>query len=214
MVEERGKNGSPAPVQAPSRRIPAPQEGFATYEEGRQGVSYNRLFGPYLAGARSITIRDPYIRFPYQIRNFAEFLETVYNFADEAPDAQEVGKAGNAPDASDARAVSPGDGTVRVHLITVATDDGHIDLQMDALDEIATIFLRYGIDMTYEFDPGVHDRSIVADTGWRIMLGRGLDIFQRYDDTNWFNPQVRHQRLRSVREFTVTYLRAESNLAQ
>ncbi len=58
----------------------------------------------------------------------------------------------------------------------------------------------------------MHDRLIDADTGWRIMLGRGLGIFQRYDDADWINPQVRHQRMRLVRGFTVTYVRAENEL--
>jgi len=33
--------------------------------------------------------------------------------------------------------------------------------------------------MTYDFDRSVHDRWIETDTGWRINIGRGLDIFQK-----------------------------------
>lgn len=81
-----------------------------------------------------------------------------------------------------------------------------------AFGDIPAIFHRYGIEFTHGFEDDVHDRLIDADTGWRIMLGRGLGIFQRYDDADWINPQVRHQRMRLVRGFTVTYVRAENEL--
>ncbi len=36
-----------------------------------------------------------------------------------------------------------------------------------------------GIIFTYEFDENIHDRSINMDNGWKIVLGRGLDIWQK-----------------------------------
>ncbi|GAG75065.1 unnamed protein product, partial [marine sediment metagenome] len=35
--------------------------------EGQTGVSYEKLFKPYLIGATSIKLVDPYIRYHYQI---------------------------------------------------------------------------------------------------------------------------------------------------
>jgi ATP-dependent Lon protease len=49
------------------------------------------------------------------------------------------------------------------------------------LDEIADSVFDSGITLTYELNPNKHDRSIVAGNGWKIILGRGLDIFQRVD---------------------------------
>ena len=115
------------------------------------------------------------------MRNFAEFLETVFNYTDRSDE-------------------------VHVHLITGYTEAQYIDEQIDELDTLQTVFGQLGIVFTYEFDESGHDRSIVTDTGWRVILGRGLDIYQPFD-SNWLNPLTRQQRLRRVRAFEVTYQR-------
>ncbi|MFW5828442.1 MAG: MIT C-terminal domain-containing protein, partial [Alkalispirochaeta sp.] len=46
------------------------------------------------------------------------------------------------------------------------------------------------------------------DTGWKITLDRGLDIFQPFDRKNAFNLQNTIQEARRCRAFEVTYLRA------
>lgn len=155
------------------------KEGHFEFREDQRGVTYAKLFGPYIAGAQEITIKDPYIRKPHQVRNFAEFLETVFNYTDRSDE-------------------------VHVHLITGYTDSQYIDEQIDGLNTLQTVFGQLGIVFTYEFDESGHDRSIVTDTGWRVILGRGLDIYQPFDG-NWLNPLVRQQRLRRVRAFEVTY---------
>jgi len=35
-----------------------------------------------------------------------------------------------------------------------------------------------GITFDVSLDEAIHDRSIVTDTGWKIILGRGLEILQ------------------------------------
>ncbi|WP_227411049.1 BREX system Lon protease-like protein BrxL [Bifidobacterium pullorum] len=157
------------------------KEGHLEFREDQRGVTYAKLFGPYIAGAQEITIKDPYIRKPHQVRNFAEFLETVFNYTDRSDE-------------------------VHVHLITGYTDSQYIDEQIDGLNTLQTVFGQLGIVFTYEFDESGHDRSIVTDTGWRVILGRGLDIYQPFDG-NWLNPLVRQQRLRRVKAFEVTYVR-------
>ena len=157
------------------------KEGHLEFREDQRGVTYAKLFGPYIAGAQEITIKDPYIRKPHQVRNFAEFLETVFNYTDRSDE-------------------------VHVHLITGYTDSQYIDEQVDGLNTLQTVFGQLGIVFTYGFDESGHDRSIVSDTGWRIILGRGLDIYQPFD-SNWLNPLVRQQRLRRVKAFEVTYVR-------
>lgn len=157
------------------------KEGHIEFREDQRGVTYAKLFGPYIAGAKEISIKDPYIRKSYQVRNFAEFLETVFNYTDRSDE-------------------------VHVHLITGYTDSQYIDEQVDELNTLQTVFGQLGIVFTYEFDESGHDRSIVSDTGWRIILGRGLDIYQPFD-SNWLNPLTRQQRLRRVKAFEVTYVR-------
>ena len=157
------------------------KEGHLEFREDQRGVTYAKLFGPYIAGAQEITIKDPYIRKPHQVRNFAEFLETVFNYTDRSDE-------------------------VHVHLITGYTDSQYIDEQIDELNTLQTVFGQLGIVFTYEFDESGHDRSIVSDTGWRIILGRGLDIYQPFD-SNWLNPLTRQQRLRRVKAFEVTYVK-------
>ncbi len=157
------------------------KEGHFEFREDQRGVTYAKLFGPYIASAQEITIKDPYIRKPHQVRNCAEFLETVFNYTDRSDE-------------------------VHVHLITGYTEAQYIDEQIDELNTLQTVFGQLGIVFTYEFDESGHDRSIVTDTGWRVILGRGLDIYQPFD-SNWLNPLTRQQRLRRVKAFEVTYVR-------
>jgi ATP-dependent Lon protease len=156
------------------------KEGQTDYTDGRTGVTYAQLFAPYIAGATNIRIVDPYIRRPHQICNLAEFLEMVFSYTKH-------------------------DQEVSVHLVTGTDDKGSVDRQIEDLDQIQKLFSSLGIVFTYEFDASIHDRKIVSDTGWRINLGRGLDIYQFYD-RNQLNPLVRHQTLRAVKSFGVTYI--------
>ena len=175
-----------APARVPSlspieRAAAAAKEGHIEFAESQRGATYNKLFGSYVAGATQITLKDPYIRFPYQVRNFAEFLEMVFTYTDRSDE-------------------------VNVHLIT-GRDEEHPDRQVDNLNQLQATFGTLGITVTYEFSESGHDRSIVTDTGWLVILGRGLDIYQRYSDSDWFNPLTRQQNLRRVKEFSVTYQR-------
>lgn len=52
-----------------------------------------------------------------------------------------------------------------------------------------------------------HARHIVTDTGWKISLDRGLDIFQPYSMNDAFSLANRLQEHRSIKQFEVTYLR-------
>ncbi|RSX52433.1 BREX system Lon protease-like protein BrxL [Bifidobacterium callimiconis] len=156
--------------------------GRREYQEGQHGVSYDKLFGPWICKAKSITICDAYIRKAYQIRNLAEFLETVLRFTDRTEE-------------------------IRVHLIT-SRDNPPDERQDDDLAYIQENYRQLGIVFSYEFSGSIHDRSIRTDTGWVIDLGRGLDIYQRYD-AEWFSPLLRMPVLRPVKNFAVNYSRVE-----
>ena len=51
---------------------------------------------------------------------------------------------------------------------------------IDRMDEIKDDLAGYGIEFNYKFRD-FHDRCIKTDTGWTITLGRGLDMFEKYN---------------------------------
>lgn len=161
----------------------SPEEKHVTYQENQRGISYDMLFGPYLKGASRITITDPYIRLFYQIRNLMELLETIVKYK---PEEEEVA----------------------VHLIT-SQDDFRSDQQQENLEKIKESCTSVGIQFTWEFDQGdgIHARHIVTDHGWKILLDRGLDIFQRYEMNEALAFANRLQQYRPCKAFEVTYLR-------
>ena len=70
------------------------------------------------------------------------------------------------------------------------------------LPKISKVDLRsFSIDFEYDFTAD-HDRKIIADNGWSIYLGRGLDIFEPYPK---FTMGCAAQENRRCRAFSVTY---------
>ena len=178
-------NASPstpgAPVESQSAE-PELKEQHIVVMENQRGLSYEELFGPYLKGATHITITDPYIRLFYQARNLTGFLETVVRQ-----------KA-----ASD---------EVQVNLVTV-DDEFKGEQQRVWFDQIQSSMLTV-IKFAFSFDGSgtQHSRHIVTDTGWKIALDRGLDIFQQYEINDAFQLTNRVQSQRPCKAFEVTYLR-------
>ena len=97
----------------------------------------------------------------------------------------------------------PEDLELRIHLITNNNED-YIEGAKEAFKEIYESLLDLGIDFSYEFSETQHDRSIEMNNGWKIILGRGLDIWQktngRYDIAEYM------QEKRLCKEFEVTVL--------
>ena len=168
---------------SPTRNMPKLAEGHHEFAENRKGVSYDTLFGPYIGDASRIIVTDPYIRYFYQIKNMMEFVEMVIRR--KAPEDQ-----------------------VAVHLVT-GPDDGEIQKQRDLLDNITSACIGSGVDFTWAFDTSgtAHARDIVTDTGWKIVLDRGLDIFQAPMRRDSFNLGDRLQEHRMLKAFYVTYVR-------
>jgi ATP-dependent Lon protease len=160
-------------------------QGHRDYQEGQRGVSYDALLVPYLNGASQITIVDPYVRMFHQARNLMELIEGI------------------------ARSKDPAD-EVALKLVTVENQEGPEKLQSQFryLLQIKQSAAVLGIVFDVEFvEPqAIHDRSISTDTGWKIILGRGLDIFQRLSDSP-FDLATRYQKYRELKAFGVTYLR-------
>lgn len=160
-----------------------PKEGHLTFAENQRGVSYDDLFTPYLKGAKHITITDPYIRLFFQARNLMELLETIVK-----------GKAE--------------EDEVVVSLVTVE-DEFKGDQQREFFENIQNEMFTVGIKFAYSFDNSgsQHARHIVTDTGWKISLDRGLDIFQQYDMGDAFQLANRNQKHRACKAFEVTYIK-------
>ncbi|WP_252365074.1 MIT C-terminal domain-containing protein [Sphingobium yanoikuyae] len=90
-----------------------------------------------------------------------------------------------------------------------STDSIRPEKQAENLGAIAQSCEGIGISFTWEFDQTntIHARHIVTDTGWKIALDRGLDIFQQYELNDAFSFANRLQQFRSVKAFEVIYLR-------
>jgi ATP-dependent Lon protease len=162
-----------------------PKEQHLVFNENQRGVSFDKLFAPYLAGAKHITITDPYIRLFYQARNLMEFLETIIRHKSEEDE-------------------------VVVNLVTVE-DEFKGEQQRDWLNQIQNSMMTVGVKFAYNFDNSgaQHARHIVTDNGWKISLDRGLDIYQQYDLNDAFQLSNRMQLQRSCKAFEITYIKYE-----
>ena len=100
---------------------------------------------------------------------------------------------------------------VVVHVLTVE-DEFSADKQVDNFQKMADSCQSIGIAFTWEFDTSgtKHDRDITTDTGWKIVLSRGLDIFQRFELNEAFNFSNRLQQHRQCKEFNVTYVKIKN----
>ena len=173
---------SAAPVIAAASAF-VPKPGHVVFAENRKGISFDKIFGPWTDGATKIVITDPYVRKFHQARNVMELIEMLI------------------------RRKQPED-QVAVHLVT-APDDGNIQEQRECLDGIAEACTGTGVDFTWAFDKAgtLHARDISTDTGWKMVLDRGLDIFQPTPrKMNGFSLGERMQEHRMVRSFYVTYV--------
>ena len=97
---------------------------------------------------------------------------------------------------------------LKVHLVT-GPDEGNVSRQRELLDSITTACTGTGVEFSWAFDTSgaAHARDIVTDTGWKIVLDRGLDIFQPPIKTDGFSLGDRLQEHRMLKNFYVTYVR-------
>ena len=176
-AEVTADNNGADDVQAAKRpRIPLLQEKSMTFRMGQTGVSYEKLFAPYMRDAKVITVEDPYIRASWQIKNFMEFALMLIN-------------------------TRPVD-DLKLKLVTNEEEEKIPDL-IDKLDDIKDDLASYGIEFEYKLRD-FHDRCIKTDTGWTITLGRGLDMFEKY---NTFSIASSRQDMRKCKEFMVTFMK-------
>jgi len=155
-TDERA-GGKPSAAQEVSQALPGspnedePREQHFTILYGDTGYSYESIIGPYLKGAREITVEDPYIRLPHQIQNFVRFCETIVKLS-----------------------------TIRqINLLTGYDENTKISEMHDRLGEVKQSLLELDIVLDIKLNPNLHDREIRLDNGWVIKIGRGLDFYQK-----------------------------------
>lgn len=160
-------------------RIQTQREGAVSFRLGQTGVTFEKLFMPYLSKSKVITIEDPFVRTSWQLRNLIEFLTML---VDNRPDED-----------------------IKVRLVTWEEDE-KLPVLIDRLDDIQDDMTTYGIDFDYSFRE-FHDRQITTDDGWNISLGRGLDIYDKY---NAYSIASGRQDRRKCREFRVIYMKSDN----
>lgn len=142
--------------------------------ENQTKISYDRLFGQYLEGATKFTIQDPYVRLPHQFKNFLELCVLI-------------------------RKKNPEGELLTIHLITW-NDLSYMEMAISTFDQIKDSLDDINIAFDVEFKESAHDRYILCDNGWKIILGRGLDIWQK--NIGYLAEAM--QEVRKCREFGVT----------
>ncbi len=160
-------------------------EHYLDIAENQKGVDFDFLFGEYLCGVTEILIVDPFIRQFHQARNLMEFMETVLRNKGEADE-------------------------VTIKLLT-CSDEVKPETQEEYLSQIQLACQGVGIDFSWKYKPSkeMHDRYIETDTGWRIALGRGLDIYQPCDLNNAFTFTSRMPSQRNCKAFTISYMKTK-----
>ena len=146
--------------------------------DNQTGISYKKLFADYLKGAKNITLQDPYIRMFYQLKNLLEFCIMLGN--NKAPEDQ-----------------------INLELVTWNHEE-YLEDSKASLEELAINVKSIGINLTFRFENN-HDRFIAADNGWKITLGRGLDIFEKIEER--FSVADIDQTKRKCKACEMTYLK-------
>ena len=167
---------------ASASAVREPQPGHIVVRENSKGLSFRKLFDDHLRGARQITVLDPYVRAFWQIRNFMELVQLIH---DLTPVGEET----------------------KIRLVTKSDPDRCVE-QDDNLRKIQDSCAGSRVSVEYDYDRNdtFHARSITTETGWKISLDRGLDIFQRYEISP-FTLAASVQEERLTKAFEVTYLR-------
>lgn len=145
---------------------------------GDVGYSYETVFGPYLQGVERIVVEDPYIRQNHQISNFVKFCEL---------------------------AVKVGD-VKHIKLITSYDDEYQKEQNAYSFDQLANSLYENNIELEVEFSNTIHDRQILLSTGWRVILGRGIDYFQSLAG-NYFQIGTNDQDLRPCLETNIDFVK-------
>lgn len=169
-------SGTSTSVESGSNRGATLEEHFRI-ERGETGHSYQKLFGRYLEGAERVTVEEPELEADYQFEHFQHFCELAAKI----------------------------DSVRDIVLVTRPEEGEEADVVRDKLQQLGDSLETADIELELESDPHLHDREIRTDTGWKMIVGRGLHIYQK--------PENRHGigatdlELRACRQTRVTIFR-------
>ncbi|RYG90165.1 MAG: BREX system Lon protease-like protein BrxL [Alphaproteobacteria bacterium] len=145
---------------------------------GDTGHSYETIIGPYLRGAKEVTIEDPYIRVPHQIQNFVRFCETCLK-----------------------------SGSIRtINLVGSYDSTAQLAEFSEKMEDLKQSLVEADVVLNIAINPNLHDREIRIDNGWHIKIGRGLDFYQK--PGSWFEVGANDLTLRKCLETKVDIFRA------
>lgn len=135
-----------------------PEETVFDISEGATGYSYEAVFGPYIKDAERIDIKEPYLRFRYQLDNFERFCVLIAR-----------------------------NGATRQVELTTGNLEEEDRFQSDGkLEDIRRHLQQRGITMNWKRDSSLHAREIKTSNGWVILSDRGLDIYKKPESRNEF----------------------------
>lgn len=141
------------------------------------GWSFDRVFrSNLLAGCTRIALIDPYLAQPHQVRNLKEFLLAV----------TEVAKP------------------KEILIVTSSTWSEGSGMNVSVAEQVGEdLFRSYGMNLSIEIDPTIHDRSVICDHGVLFKLGRGLDIYKPATGLASHRPGNRRVRRTEIDVFAV-----------
>lgn len=130
------------------------KELFAAHSlrEGEVGWPFSRIFPPALfSTAQKIRIVDPYLVKSHQLRNLQELLLLIV-------------------DCSKPKAVE---------ILTEPFPVERQEYNSKQFDDLSrSVFSDHGITLELKFAHSLHDRYIFSDSGYVVILGRGLDFYK------------------------------------
>lgn len=120
-----------------------------------------------------------YIRAPFQIDNLLELIQTI-------------------------REVSSNPEELEIHVSTQNEEEKKQEMR-EIFDALEQELQGYGITFSYDFKAD-HDRWIAMDNGWKILLSRGLDVFEKFDRFSLGNVRQGERRCRA---FSITFTKEQ-----
>lgn len=143
--------------------------------EGTTGWSYEKLFAPrFLAGALRLTLVDPRLSNPHQLRYLQELLLHVAECAHPK----------------------------EIEVVTKFSPDESPGVQARVIQDITSdLFKNYGVALTVRFDNSLHDRWLALDNGVLFKLGRGLDVYKPALGLAVHRPALRRVRATTIDVF-------------
>jgi ATP-dependent Lon protease len=178
-----GKADEPVIQNIPAAEVSVPklQEQHFTITYDSTGFSYESIILPYLVGAKSVIVEDPYIRATHQVQNFVRFCEAVLKQA-----------------------------SVRnIELIISYDNETNVQEMAERLLDIKQSLLEFDVNLDVKVNENLHDREIRIDNGWVVKIGRGLDFFQKPE--SWFGVGANDLSLRKCLETKVDIFRSQDN---